>query len=198
MKWERAVHHVETAAEECQRIGALAPTFAPLRVSELWAFGEILGDPRELDEVSIALAVDLPSDAVAWATLPSGSEHWLSMTRLPKNPVRVWWRSVGTPIWNHRVVRPLRVWDLADGIDADALAALKEGRGATSGTPAPTHDELAVRLDDELRISLAELRARTSEYDDRRWGRGSVEPAADALWRATYGYLDVLSAVAPT
>lgn len=194
MRWDRAVHHVEAAAQECDRVGALAPSFAPLRVSELWAFGAILGEPQDLDVVSLVLRVDLPAEAVAWATQPAGAEHWLGMTRLPKNPVQVWWRSNEAPVWNHRVVRPLRVWDLADGVDAEAVATLQDGRGSARGLPEPAPEELRRRLEAEREVSLAELRTRTADYDDRRWGRGSLEPLADALWRATYGYLDVLSA----
>ena len=43
----------------------------------------------------------------------------------------------------------------------------------------------------------AELRSGTLEYDNRRWKPGKLEPVADALWRASDGYLDVLDATLP-
>jgi hypothetical protein len=51
------------------------------------------------------------------------------------------------------------------------------------------------RLDDELTVSLRALRGQTRSYEDRRWSPGKLEPAADALWRASDGYLDMLDAV---
>lgn len=188
------MHHVETAAQECARLAELPSTFALLQVTHLWAFGDVLGPPRELDSVSVALGVDLPPEAVAWWTEPSGSEHWVNMTRLPKNPVRWWWRSTNAHVWNHHITGPLLVWTEADGIDEAALGALKEGRGAASGHALPSDVQLAERLRDEQRISLAELASRTADFEERRWGRGRIDPLADALWRASFGYLDVLRA----
>ena len=195
MKWDRAVHHVEAAAEECHRVGALAPSFAPLRVSELWAFGAILGEPKELDGVSLALGVELSAESVAWATHPTGSEHWLehdSPAEEPRAGLVALDRGADLEPPDRRHRCGSGTWPAAS--TRGALAALAEGRGSASGLPAPTHEELRQRLEDELQVSLAELRARTTDYDDHRWGRGSLEPYADALWRATYGYLDVLSA----
>ena len=195
MNWERAVHHVEVAAGECQRIHELPPTMAPVRVTQMWVFGDVLGPAHDLETVSLALSLDLPADDVAWLTQPPAAVHWLGMTRLPKNPVRVWWRSARAPVWNHRVVRPLLVWSAADGVSDDAMSALREGRGEAAGLPEPSADELRTRLDDELAISLSTLRARTADYDAKRWGRAKLEPTADALWLATGGYLDLLDAL---
>ena len=135
MNWTRAVHHVETAAAECARVAALPVAVSPLRVTQLWAFGDVLGAPQDLERVSVVLVVDLPADEVAWRTQPKGAEHWLSMTRLPKNPVDVTWRSAGAPVWNHRVASPLLVWDIAEGLVDGALDALREGRGSARVCP---------------------------------------------------------------
>jgi hypothetical protein len=98
-------------------------------------------------------------------------------------------------VWNHRVERPALIWDAETGLAEEVLAAIRDGRGETVRTAAPAPAAYRVRLADELAVSLGELRARTREYDDRRWRPGKLEPIADALWRASDGYLDVLAAV---
>ena len=60
---------------------------------------------------------------------------------------------------------------------------------------APTEDELAARLADELVVSRNSLQAATEAYEKRRWSPGKLEPTADALWLASLGYLDVLQAI---
>jgi len=101
---------------------------------------------------------------------------------------------VASTIWNHFIDRPALVWDSTDGLADETVTALREGRGDSVRPPAPTEDELRARLDDELRVSLLSLRDRNRDYDERRWKPGKLEPVADALWRASDGYLDVLNA----
>jgi hypothetical protein len=169
------------------------PSFS-LTVTQLWAVGDILGPQRDLDWVTVAICVDLPPDDVAWWTEPKGAQHWENAARLAKNPILAWWRSAHAPVWNHRIVRPALVWD-ADGVREDVLSALRDGRAESVRTDAPSEAELAARLQDELALSRKALAAATAEYDQRRWGPGKLEPYADALWRASDGYLDVLAAV---
>ncbi len=166
----------------------------PVRVTQLWAFGDVLGPKRDLETVSLALSLDLPAEDVAWLTQPPAAVHWLGMTRLSKNPVRVLWRSARAPVWNHRIVGPLLVWSATDGVIADAMNAVREGSGQAAGLAQPSAEELKVRLNDELAISLSTLRARTAGYEAKRWGHAKLEPTADALWLATDGYLDLLDA----
>ncbi|HKS98232.1 MAG TPA: hypothetical protein VJT31_01780 [Rugosimonospora sp.] len=168
-----------------------------LRVTQLWAVGDILGPAQDLEVATVALCVDLPVDEVAWWSEPPGAQHWAYATRLAKNPVRPWWRSAHGPVWNHRIERPALVWDEADGVREGVLAAMREGRGEAVRIAAPAADEIRTRLEDELRVSLQALRACTQEYDERRWSPGKLAPLADALWRASDGYLDVRDAVWP-
>jgi hypothetical protein len=193
MKWARAVHHVESLSQTCADMATRPPSIFPLRVTQLWAVGDILGPPCDLETVTVALCVDLPVDEVPWWSEPPGAQHWSNATRLAKNPVLPWWRSAHAPVWNHRIVRPVLVWD-ENGVGEDALAALREGRGETVRPPAPAPDRLRARLHDELAVSLRALRACTQAYEDRRWNPGRLEPVADALWRASDGYLDVYDA----
>jgi hypothetical protein len=193
VKWNRAVQHLEMLAGACAEMAAVSSSVFSLRVVELWAVGDILGPAGEIDVVTVALGVDLPVDEVPWLSEPPGAQHWANATRLAKNPIRAFWRSAHAPIWNHHVDRPVLVWDSAGGVADDNLAALREGR-AVVRPQAPTPDELRARLADELRVSLVGLRGRSRDYDERRWKPGRLEPAADALWQAGDGYLDVLDA----
>lgn len=194
MNWARAVHHVETAAQECQRLHELPSTLVPVQVTQLWAVGDVLGRPRDLDVVTVALGLDLPVEDVPWLSEPPAAGHWLRMTRLPKNPVHVWWRSARARVWNHEIRRPLLVWDARDGLIEEAMMALRKGDGEASGLPDPTPEELAVRVGQELAVSLTELREKTADYEARQWGPTKLGPTADALWRASQGYLDLLDA----
>lgn len=188
------MHHLAELAEKCAELAGQQGSFYRLRVVQLWAVGDILGAEGDLEWITVALAVDLPVDEVPWLSEPVGAEHWANATRLSRNPFRPLWRSAHAPIWNHLIDRPVLVWDAADGVSEEVLAALREGRGERVRPPAPPADELRRRLDDELAVSLGALRRQTGEYADRRWSPGKLTPVADALWRASDGYLDLLEA----
>lgn len=192
MKWSRAIHHVETLADQCADMATTPPSIVPLRVVQLWVFGEVLDRRQDVDVVSVALAVDLPPDDVPWYCRPPGAEQWANATRLTKNPINVRWRSARAPVWNHRIERPVLVWSLDDGVLTEAITAIRDGEPPR--LPAPTAAESRTRLADELAVSLRCLRVRSQEYEDRRWRPGKLEPVADALWDATAGYLDLLDA----
>jgi hypothetical protein len=195
VQWTRAVYHLRNLAEQCADLASRQGSIFRLRVVQLWAVGDILGPPRELDWIRVALAVDLPVEEVPWLSEPVGAEHWANATRMAKNPIGPLWRSVHAPIWNHLIDRPALVWDAATGPAEDTIAAIADGRGAQVREPAPTADELRKRLDDELAVGLDALRQHTRVYEDRRWAPGKVTPFADALWRASNGYLDLLDAI---
>ena len=201
MKWSRAVHHLEELARVCADMSGRPATIFPLRVTALWTFGEVLTSRDDLDSLPVVLAVDLPVEDVAWLYAPAGAEHWSHATGLAKNPVVAIWRSTRAPLWNHRIRRPLLVWDehgmqdeSGEGV-ADGLSALREGNADALRLPEPTPDEMASRLDAELAVSLRALESTAAVYEQRRFSPGKLEPVADALWRASAGYLDVLGAV---
>jgi hypothetical protein len=193
MKWERAVHHLGTLAQACAET-LHQPVFS-LRVTQLWAVGDILGPQRDLETVTVALAVDRPAEEVAWLTEPSGAQHWANAVRLTKNPFIVFWRSDRAAIWNHDILRPALVWDSVEGEQPGVLAAIRNGEAERVRSGGPTEAELATRLADELAISRTALQAATDAYEKRRWSPGKLEPVADALWNASQGYLDVLRAI---
>ena len=195
MKWATSVRHLELAAEACGRMAELPPSLVGLRVMQLWAVGEVLGPPQDLEWITVALSVDLPVAEVPWWTVPLGGDAWVEMTRLSKYPVARWWRSEHAPVWNHRIVRPVLVWDEAHGVDDEAIAAVQEGRGESRGVAEPPREDFVSRMEDELAVSLAELQRRTEEYDTHPTTR--LGTRADALYAAARGYLDVLAAQPP-
>ena len=195
MKWTRAVYHLEALARSCADMAARPASIFPLRVTQLWAAGEVLSGPRELDVVTVALCVDLPAPDVPWLTEPAGSAHWASAVRLSKLPVLPLWRSAHAPVWNHHIDRPVLLWSSTEGTAVEALAAVRDGRAEPVRLPAPAPEERRARLEDELTVSPDALRARTRTYENRRWSPGRLEPLADALWQGSNGYLDVLDAV---
>ena len=175
MKWTRAVHHLEALAQTCAEMTTRPGSIFSLRVVQLWAVGDILGAVRDVETVTVALAVDLPVDDVPWLSEPPGAQHWARATHLSKNPVIALWRSVYAPVWNHNINRPALLWDSASGLSEETLTALKAGRGDRVRLPAPTPDELRAHLDDELTVSLRALRDATRAYQDRRWSPGKLQ-----------------------
>ena len=197
MKWSRAVHHLEGLARACADMSGRPTSIFPLRVTALWTFGGVLTSRDDLDSLPVVLAVDLPVEEVAWFCAPAGAEHWSHATGLAKKPVVAIWRSTRAPLWNHRIHRPLLIWDESAGIAVDTLPALRDGTADALRLPAPTSDELGSRLEAELAVSLRSLESTTATYQQRRFTPGKREPLADALWRASAGYLDVLAATLP-
>jgi hypothetical protein len=113
---------------------------------------------------------------------------------MSKNPVAASWRSIHAPLWNHAIEAAVLVWDSESGARPDSLGAIKAGHGRRHAMARPSGEEYVMRMQDELKISLDELRRRTAEYDavpttERLGVRG------DALHRAAHAYLDVLDAV---
>ncbi|MCP2249683.1 hypothetical protein LX86_008470 [Lentzea aerocolonigenes] len=183
------MHHLAELAEKC----AEQPSgFFRFQVVELWAFGDLLDVPRDLEVIEVALVTDLPLDEVPWMTEPLGAEHWANSTRLSRNPIHALWRSNEAPVWNHYIERPALIWSAADGINQEALVAVSDGTAELVREAAPTPEELRRRVDDELAVSLAALRRANQDYTDRRWAPGKLTPYSDALWRTTTGYLDLL------
>jgi hypothetical protein len=194
MKWSRAVHHLQELARACADMSGRSATIFPLRVTELWTFGEVLTSRDDLESLPVVLVVDRPVDEVAWLCLPAGAEHWSNATRLSQSPIVALWRSTRAPVWNHRISRPLLIWTESGGVATHALSALRVGNAEAMRLPEPTPQERTRRIEAELTVSLRALQRATAAYEQRRFSPGKLEPVADALWRAGAGYLDVLAA----
>ena len=194
MKWSRAVHHLDELAHACADMAKRPVTVFPLRVVQLWAYADVLTSQDDLDCLRVVLAVDVPVDDVAWLCPPQGAEHWSNATRLSQSPIVAMWRSTRAPVWNHHIRGPLLIWDESAGILVGALAALQDGTAETLRLPEPTAGEMRARLEAELATNHRALESAAANYEQRRFSPGRLEPVADALWRASAGYLDVLGA----
>lgn len=180
--------------DECARMATSELWFARFPVVDLWVTGALLGPTRDVEWVDLVLGVDRPADELPWDCPPPEAGLWADATRLSKNPISAAWRSSRAPVWNHALDAVLHVWSADAGEDTAALSALRAGAGADQASTRPLGEEYVTRMEDELRISLDELRRRTVEYDavptTQRLGvRG------DALHRAARAYLEVYDAL---
>lgn len=195
MHRDTAIKHLRTLAELSGT--AHLPSDEPVLV-EAYAYGDIL-DPAtdELDFVRVALVLDLPADEVTWLALPS-THVWLNHhLRLNKVPVHALQRPSVWPVWNHLIRRPLRIWSFDGGTDDAALAALTNRDVESLRLPAPSRDEEAEQLAEELNASLVHLRRVQESYFEREWRsthKGFGVYPEDHLWHAVEGYLDLLDA----
>ena len=194
MKWVTAVGHVQRMVDECARMAEAGPRSSRFPVVELWVTGGLLDGPRDVEWIDLALGVDLPPEDLPWGCPPPAAGAWAGFTRMDKNPIAATWRSVHAPLWNHAIDAAVLVWDAESGARPDALAALKAGSSRRLALVRPSGEEYVTRMQDELAISLDELRRRTAEYDavprTERLGVG-----ADALHRAAKSYLEVYDAL---
>lgn len=165
---------------------AVSGRIESLSVVQLWAFGDVVASNADLDFAEVALVVDVPE--VPWLSVPDGGTWWSRSARL-KDPLRAFWRSSRVPVWNHRIVQPVLLWDVENGVAEDAFSDLGGFRVA-----APSPDELRDRLDLELATSLKAMRAAAEVYETTRWSPRKLEPVADDLHAVTKGYLDILDA----
>ncbi len=194
MKWSNAIRKLEELAHAAADLAASPAAQFSLPVTQLWVAGPVLGPPGDLEWVDVAVVVDLPVAEVPWLTKPFGSEHWENTTRAAKQPITRLWRSAHAPVWNHHIDRPALFWDRETGLDEDVLAALREGRAEDVRIPAPTPEEFRARMAEDVAVSLAAVRERTRAYESQRWARGGFTAAADELWEATSGYVDLVDA----
>ena len=80
---------------------------------------------------------------------PAGVAAWADTTRVSKYPLVRWWRSTHAPVWNHRIVAPVVLWDEGHGTHVEAIDAVREGREATLGLTGPDREAFVTRMEDE-------------------------------------------------
>jgi hypothetical protein len=194
MRYATAAHRLHSIAEDCDRHAKFWEE--PLVVAA-YVYGELLRGPEELELLQIALVVDLPPHEVTWLAEPPAAAAFAEVIGLGRAAVEWWWRPVLWPVWNHEIRGPVRFWSL-DGLDDAALEAIAQRRLAELHRLVPSAAEELEQLEEELSASLTHLRKAAESYWDREWRRDhrglGVYPEHH-LWRATKGYLDVLTAV---
>jgi hypothetical protein len=198
MRRDTAVRRLTTIAEECQRIRGLweDPDEQPF-VTAAYAFGELIDGAAEVECVQVGFVLNLPAEELAWGAEPNGCGWLVDVLRLDKTPVDRYWRPAGSPVANHLITRPLRIWSADDGVDQQALQALSSGSCESLRLPALPPRAADEQLATDLATSLAHLRAVEASYWEQDWRRqhrgGGVYPES-YLWDAVHGYLDLLAA----
>jgi len=170
-----------------------------LEVTGAYVFGELLDGPESLDVVSVAFVVDLPAEEVPWRARSAPLEALASLMRLDKVPVEHVWRPAGWPVWNHAIVRAVRFWSRAAGIDEDVLALLGSRRfdGLTYVGP-PSRERYLEQLRVERGVSRRHLHQVLDRYHDRDWQRAHRSYAMypeDHLWWAAEAFVELDDAI---
>lgn len=195
MRRNTAIKHLRSLTELCDT--ANLPPDDPILI-EVYAYGDILDSKvTEMDQVRVALVVDQPADEVTWLALPDVTIWLTNHLRLDKVPVHALRRPSVWPVWNHFIGRPLRIWTADGGTDDEALTALANGDAERLRLPAPSPEDEAEQLAEELNASLTHLRRVQESFHEREWRaahkRFNIYPE-DYLWNAVEGYLDLLDA----
>jgi hypothetical protein len=124
MRHRRAVEKLRILAETCERVKLFWFDTEPF-LKAVYAFGEVLDGADPLDDVQVAVAINLPPEEVPWESTPEGADWLADELRLSKGGFLYFWRSYLDPVWNHYIRGPVRVWSVDGGPDEQALAALE-------------------------------------------------------------------------
>jgi hypothetical protein len=124
MRHRRAVEKLRILAETCERVKLFWFDTEPF-LKAVYAFGEVLDGADPLDDVQVAVAINLPPEEVPWESTPERADWLADELRLSKGGFLYFWRSYLDPAWNHYIRGPVRVWSVDGGPDEQALAALE-------------------------------------------------------------------------
>lgn len=195
VKYSRAVRRLGSVAESLSTVAS----FDEALITDAYVFGDILSGPESLDVVSVAFAVDLPVSEVPWGARPARVEALAAYLRLDKVPVTRWWRPAGWPVWNHKILRPVRFWSRSGGTEEDVLSFLGQRRfDDLAYVEPPTRDQYLEQLRIERRASRQHLNEVLDRYHEREWQRdhrsGGICPE-DHLWWAAEAFRELDEAI---
>ena len=192
----KAVDHISTIAAEASR--PFPDDDNPVMV-ELWVHGDLLVPASTPDWIDLVGVLDLPPEQVAWGTYPLAMYLEVGLRRWNRHSISWRWRPSAWPVWNHRIVEPVRVWTWADGVDEAALDALRSERYDGLQRSGPDDDDrLLEQLVIERDVGMQHLRELTEVFYDREFKRdhrGDGNWAEDHLWRAAWGLTDLDAAI---
>ena len=191
VKYATAVRRLGSVAESLSSVAS----FDEALITDAYVFGDVLNGPESLDVVSVAFVVDLPVLEVSWCARPARVEALAAYLRLDKVPVARWWRPAGWPVWNHKIVRPVRFWSRSDGTEEGTLSLLGERRfGDLTYVEPPSRDQYLEQLRTERRASRQHLNEVLDRYHEREWQRdhrsGGMYPE-DHLWWAAEAFREL-------
>ena len=102
MRHRRAVEKLRILAETCERVKLFWFDTEPF-LKAVYAFGEVLDGADPLDDVQVAVAINLPPEEVPWESTPEGADWLADELRLSKGGFLYFWRSYLDPAWNHYI-----------------------------------------------------------------------------------------------
>jgi hypothetical protein len=197
MRYRRAVEKLRELAQACEQVKNWPPEDPFLL--EAHVFGDVLRGSDPLENVEVALVVNLPPQEVPWGSTPPGTMWLADRLRLSKGGYLYFWRSHLTPVCNHHIVGPVRFWS-PEGADEAVLTALAERRFGGLPRQEPQEQARQEQLGAELDAALRHLRSVHASYWDRDWRgehRGYGRNPEDELWDAVDGYLQLRDAADP-
>jgi hypothetical protein len=196
MRYQRAVEKLRTLAEACERVKFFWFDTEPF-LKAVYAFGEVVAGTDPLDDVQVAVAINLSPEEVPWESNPEGTDWLANELRLSKGGFMYFWRSHLDPIWNHYIRGPVCIWSVDGGPDEQALAALEARDFGSLKRPIPGSADERLQLREDIGAALAHLREVRDKYWDHDWRRehrGNGRYPENELWDAVEGYLDLLDA----
>jgi hypothetical protein len=201
MRRATAVRRLRTIAERCRQV---CPLWEPgTGLAAAYTFGPVLdrgeGEEPSIEVVQLVLVVHAGADEVTWSYRPATFTGLPYVLDLEKAPVDWYFRPLGHPVGNHRILRPLPIWTRAAGVHEQALAALADGRPEVLDRwrePAPRPAVLQRQLAQELAAARAQLVRARDGYWRRSWREAHHAAGTtpeNYLWDAVNGYLDLLA-----
>lgn len=198
MRYRRAVEKLRLLAQACDEAQnwPLDEQF----LLEAYVFGEVLDGADPIENVKVALVLNVAPEDVPWESQPDGTTWLVEQLRLDKGGYLYFWRSHLDPVWNHYIRGPVRFWSLA-GPDDAVLTALSERRFADLHRLTPDPEVEREQIAADLDVALGHLRAVHRAYWERDWRREHSRfgryPEHE-LWEAVEGYLDLRDALLGT
>lgn len=199
MKFATAVRHIEEMADASTENLRLRDRGLGWALQELWATGDLLDGPDELEWGSVVLALDLPLEELTWLAKHPTAEWIGSQLRLGKRPFAWAYRPTAWPVWNHQNRRLVCFWSADQGTNTDVLEALRQRRLEALPVVEPTTGDLVEQLSEELAASRHHLRQVLDRYWEPDWRRdhkGYEDAPEDHLWRAAQAVSEIEDALA--
>jgi hypothetical protein len=197
MRYQRAVEKLRELADKCEWVKRW-PLEEPFLL-EAYVFGDVLAGADPLEDVEVALVLNLPSEEVPWESNPRGTQWLADELRLSKGGFAYWWRSHLEPVANHYIKGPVRFWS-CEGPDEQVLGALAERRFGDLPRVTLSAGAAQEQTAASVAAALSHLRAVRDSYWDQDWRRdhrGLGRYPEHELWDAVNGYLDLRDAAMP-
>ena len=90
MRYRRAVEKLRTLAEACERVKFFWSDTEPF-LKAVYAFGDVVDGTDPLDDVQVAVAINLSPEEVPWESNPEGTDWLATELRPDSQPRRISW-----------------------------------------------------------------------------------------------------------